>query len=254
MTTKKPSQVELYGELLTSEQQYRRDLQSIARLTPEQEQALIDRARHQDQEAGYLLVESLLPYVEYHAMRLVRYVRHSTYLDLCQIGSLAMVERLQQALAHENPVAYLMQVAKKSIGWYCVWCDGLVVKKPGNRYEKDRYVPQRLEVISADVPLPGTDGAMLADVLMDEVILGDPDDKQQERYQTLYLAVEQLTEKQREVVECFYGLHGHPEETLLEIQLRTTGKYDRRANTVNNRKVKALKSLQQQLEHENVCA
>src|SRR5450755_3085030 len=116
--TKKPlSQTELYGELLDSKQQFRKDIAHIQPLSDEQQIALLERVRSGDMQARAEMIVSFLPLLNAYAYSLLRSYRANGYMayrlehgDLVQVGSLAILEKFERALEADNPFAWLNQI------------------------------------------------------------------------------------------------------------------------------------------------
>ncbi|GCF10610.1 hypothetical protein [Dictyobacter arantiisoli] len=104
---KRLSQTALYGEILTLEQQYTKDLGVVVPLTPDQEQCLLDRALKNDVQAKDEMIVSCLPYVKNIASSYARNYKITSprieYLELVQIGNLAIVEKFDDCLNSDQP-------------------------------------------------------------------------------------------------------------------------------------------------------
>ena len=100
------------ADIPTIEELYRSEVRQLPRLTAEDEQELVRRARAGDADARSDLITSCLNYVGFMAARYKYYVNHDDYLDLVGIGNLAVVEHLDRSLLRDNPCAYLRGVVK----------------------------------------------------------------------------------------------------------------------------------------------
>ncbi len=174
-------------DILTSEELYQSEVGCLQRLTKEEEQEIVRRAREGDEEARTILMKSCLNYVGSIAAWHARYVRHDEYLDLVGIGNVAVVERFNEALKQENPGGYLRGCAKYAI----------------------IFARRRFSITSLDNPV-------YSNTLKKESVTseGDPD------YSWLYQALEQLPQHFQDVLIKHYGLYNRPVESLYEMSRR----------------------------------
>lgn len=203
------SQEALYGALLTSKQQYHREIQQLSmlddELTPEEEERLVDRARQGDNRARCAMIESCLEYIEYWAGRLYRAVSWQSwrieYEELVGIGNAVLVDRFDYALPKESPLAYLKACAKKEMQWHCYYHKSIIPTPAGGEYlGKDIFVE------SLDVPLSGDEeDGTFADVLVAFSSQELPP------FEGLYQAIERLPEKKRTLLRKLYGLDSEQE-------------------------------------------
>jgi DNA-directed RNA polymerase sigma subunit (sigma70/sigma32) len=247
MSTKQLSQTALYGELLTSVQQYHQEISQFVPLSDEQKQALIERARAGEQQAGHDLVCSLLPSVFLLAIRYAQIARRTEIGDFCQAASIAMLEALERALEKKNPYAYLYGVARLTMQQCYGLHDELIEKKSHQDYEKENYV-----TLSLDVPLHSTGEQTWEDVLEAPALILDGETKTAKEHEPLYQALDALTDKQRIVILRCHGLCGYPQSTLVEIEYDLTGKVSKNGQAPNvvKRKQRAMDALKKSL----VCA
>jgi DNA-directed RNA polymerase specialized sigma24 family protein len=239
------SQEELSNEML-----FRRDLAACARLSREQEDACIERARAGDADARHALIESLLVYVRWRAGKYAvcwrtegRY--RMEYLDLVQVGSVVLLEALDKALVHPCPVGYLMKAIAGGMVRYCLQYGTLIKTLQG---PQGKFLPL-LEVESYDLPAEGELGADGHSV--GELIEVPAETTQPERdYTGLYAAVDELTERQREVIEQHYGLGCAPEDLFViscRIRERQGKPYCRNASGAYSAHGAAIKALRRRL-------
>ncbi len=252
---KQPSQIELYGELLTVEQQYHHDIADIPRMTMEEEERLIVRARSGDTDAKEHIILSCLGYVQAVARKYTVMCaangRHLVeYLDLIQVGNLTLVKCSDKALDHPSPFGYLKRAASGEIVKYCMK-HGTSITCPSERGGK--ILPMK-DVSSLEQPLtPETQELTLADTLEAPPVVA----QEEKDYTMLYSTLETLTPKQRDVIVRHYGL-GCASEDLFTISCairHADGKpFKDSANEAYGPHKRALTTLQKQLEHALVCA
>ncbi|GER88384.1 hypothetical protein KDW_25460 [Dictyobacter vulcani] len=208
------SQTADYGPILTNEEQYRRDVANLIdenfsgteRLSLDQEKILIQRARVADSLARSELIEYCLSSVTWMARKYAEIChcngrRRVEYLDLVQIGNLTLVECLDKALAHTNPIGYLKRAALGEIVKHCMR-HGSLITSPQERGGK---VLPMMQVDSYDVLLvnhSGSEGTYLRDLL--EVPNEAP--RSERDFTPLYAALDTLTPGQREVIKRHYGV------------------------------------------------
>ena len=145
----------IQGVVLSSVEQYRSEVLRLPRLTRSEESELVCRARQGDKQAKETLIQSCLGYVACVAYRYTCYVQHDDYLDLVSVGNLAIVECFEKALTVDNPVAYLLGVAKLAVKAYCCKHSGLITHQRGQPF---------VWVDSLDAPL-GNGQSCLAEML-----------------------------------------------------------------------------------------
>lgn len=221
MVEKKPSQTALYGELLTNDQQYHADFAQVKELTREEEQCLLQRVRSGDTLAREeFILSGFAEYVRFCAQRCMRVFAGESsrieYLDLVQVGHLAIIEILDEAIQKDNPFSYVRVVIRHSMYRYCF------------RYVTPISTPQRekfYRVKSLDTSSYGDEGKTLGEYLAETLQTPLPpqnndDDSSPEHDQTLqkvFRAVCVLGKKQKEVIERLYGLSGFQPHTWQQI-------------------------------------
>ncbi len=200
----------LYGPVLTNEEQYQKDTAGLPRLTPDEERAVIAQARTGNPLARETLVFNCVDYVKtvarkYAAICAASGRKRIEYLDLVQIGNMTVLERLDKALAHPNPIGYLKKTASGEIIKHCCKHASLITTPQ----ERGGTFLSIVDVTSTDAPLPSTDERLtLADVVAAPVITEPP----VKEYRLLYHAIRKLTPKQCMVILRHYGLEGAPED------------------------------------------
>jgi DNA-directed RNA polymerase specialized sigma24 family protein len=190
-------------DFLTSEQQYRSATRQLPRLSPEEEQEIIRRAKNGDAEAREQVITSCLTYVEFIAKRYERYLHHDDYLDLVGIGSLAVVENLERALLKDNPGGWLRSRAKYAIIHYCFTRANLIVRPD--------HKAQPVYTTSLDQPIYSN---TLSDTKAPVMVADHPD------YSCLYEALEQLPRHYQAVLISHYGLFDSQPESLYALSRR----------------------------------
>jgi DNA-directed RNA polymerase specialized sigma24 family protein len=180
------------GEMLTSEQLYRMEVGQLPGLTRAQEQEVAARAQAGEDVRDTILL-SLQPRLFTLASRYARY--GSTWLDLCQSASLAMLESYQQAITKRNPFAYLLGVARLAMIACISGRDDLI---------KTHHHRESVSVLSLDKPLTRSGGTgdeiTLADVLTEERYECSAQEPELD-YGPLYRAIAALPEGLRVVIE-----------------------------------------------------
>ncbi len=232
-----PSQIQLYGEILDLETQFRADLAQVPRLTEEERQALLKRLRQGDMQARDAFVNSFLGYVVKVARKFtLQHQEHPhrvEFLDLVQMAMLAILERVDRALEHPCPIGYLNRVAECALLAYCQNHTSLIVLPHGHKRQELPVIPSiSLENQTVDGDFP------FEERLLTEVKVSEPE----RDFTPLYTALEKLTSNQREWITCLFGLGCAP-ETFTEIAVRRG--VNKKSSTA---KRKAIKRLEQLLE------
>lgn len=206
--------------MISSEALYIVDLREGApeHLTDEQLRAFERQARNGDARARETLILHCVGYIARIAGHLGRlYQCADGYLELVAVGNLAVVERVDRALAEAAvPTRYLCAVAKWKIRWHCLF-RGLITLP-----ENDSYLQHRASVSSID--------ALREMSHFDIEAPSDTTNANQEEDAALILygplraillsLVEKLPSTQRHVIVRHYGLDGNPPETLADINKR----------------------------------
>ncbi|MBA2681791.1 MAG: hypothetical protein H0U76_25775 [Ktedonobacteraceae bacterium] len=191
--------------VLTIEQQFRQHLAGLPELSPNEEHQLVERARTGDRQAKEDIILRCMAQIAGAALR-YRWLRERSieYSDLVQLGNLALVEMIDQALVTSNPFAYLIGAASRVIRFYCYSHDSLVP----HEWNKPRLV-----IDSLDVPLEANGHTTLADIIPAPA----ETTTDEQVYDALYQAVQTLPAAERVVVGRYFGLYG-ARETLSMIE------------------------------------
>ena len=197
--------------LLTSVQIYRRELYREERLTYEEEQELITKARAGDRIAREDIITGCLRYVLKIAAHYRKFLVRDDIGDLIGLGNLALIENLDKALNRENPFGYLQGCAKLTIIRYCS------EQKASDLHSIEDFCLPAKEAISVTKP----------------------------SYSWLYQAVERLNTLQREIVYAHYGLGDRPKESLYQISLRMSR--SKKGSYAYNAMYRALRKLRSEL-------
>jgi len=219
--------------VLTSVEQCLSELAGLPVLTRDEEAELVRRARLGDKQAREALLHNCLRYVASVMSRYSCYLEHEEYLDLVSIGNLAIVERLEQALTVDNPVAYLYGVAKLAIRSYCYTHSQLITQVRGR---------PMVWTDSLDAPLCNGKGC-LADLL---VAPEQTPKKEHSEFTRLYAAINTLTPKQQYVILRFYGLDGDAPDSMASISRRLSAS-NPKVTIARNRYNNAIMSLRRKL-------
>lgn len=253
--SKQLSQYELYGEVLSSEEQYRKDIAQVPRYTKADEAAFVERARSGDEQARHNLILSRIGYITFLARKYANisqaHPHRVEFLDLVQLGNLTALERLDKALASPNPIGYLNKaVAGAMIDYARIQISSIPT---GKHHNGERMPVIYVESLDAPPPASGDSGhreyeEAFVDRLVAETCLPQPE----EDYEPLYQAIETLPEKHREVIKRHYGFGCAP-ETLNRIGidiLRASGRDMSRVRSGHAPKYErsALKQLKRALE------
>ena len=87
---------------------------SLPRLTPEQEQALIQRARAGDDVRDQIIL-ALQRRISALAAKYARPEEQEDFSDLVNSANVALLKRYQKALNHPSPFAYLLRTAQSTM-------------------------------------------------------------------------------------------------------------------------------------------
>jgi DNA-directed RNA polymerase specialized sigma24 family protein len=205
----------------------------------EYERALVERSRNGEDIRDELILH-MQPIIKKCASHLAarlspqaRSQKCAEWDDLVQSALVRMLDQFPLAMSKEEPLAYLVQVAK-----YAMWDQINGRSDPIKRHPT--YAP--LSVASLDAPL-SEDGETLADFLPWEVRLPSPDTASP--FLALEQAIAALPGKQRAVIDRHFGFHQHEPRSLTQIarEISPTSKHPRSTRTYKQ----ALNSLQQML-------
>jgi len=215
-------------DIPTNEEIYRNEVRCLPRLTLDEEQEIVNRAREGDKEAREQVITSCLTYVEFIAKRYERYLHHDDYLDLVGIGSLAVVENLERALLNDNPGGWLRSRGKYAIIHYCFTRANLIVR-PDHKAQP---------VYTTSLDQPGYSNT-LNDTKAPVMVADRPD------YTYLYQALEQLPRHYQTVLISHYGLFDSQPESLYSLSRRM--KENVKGSAAYLTEYRALRRLRQQL-------
>ncbi len=228
--------------LTTLERQYRNQLHTFPQLTEDQEQALIERALDGEPVRDELIFSfSIQRRIYNFAYRLAaKYLRREQAIempDLINSANEAMLRRFQRSLTKENPIAYLLKVARLTM------IDGVNGRSDSIKTYQDE---ESVSVLRLDLATCDDDEA-LAHALSVEIRLESPQQDDDARAIALHKAIQMLPETQRIVMLRHYGF-GHAPEPLNAISrsLSSTSKASTR-NNANYHHKRALRTLQQAL-------
>jgi len=177
---------------------------------------LAAQARGGDLAARNAVIERCLPYVTFLATTYAKLLS-AEYLELVQVGSLAITEKIDKALTMQSPVTYLGMIARYAMRNYA------------HIHRRAIIVPKNaptLDVIeSLDKPVPDMDNTVLGDLIPEpsQVPLAEEKD-----YTALYQAIERLSPQRQFVITHHFGLHDTAPESMVEIT-RAMGARDRNA-------------------------
>ena len=252
---KKLSQTALYSEILSNEERYHQDVAAIACPTGEEELSLIQRARAGDADARETLVLSCLRYAKtvarkYVAMCAACRKKRIEYLDLVQVGNLALLECFDKAIVHPNPYGYLKRAASGEIVKYCLKHASLITSPS----ERGGTILPMVEVESLDAPFPHVEGLTLGETVAapSETQVGERRD-----FSPLHRTLETLTSKQHEVIVKHYGIECAPRDLFtISCEMRQAeGKpFKDSANVAYSIHTFALRALRRKLDVEVLYA
>jgi len=204
--------------MLMAEQQYRAEIARLPRWTERQRQELVEGARKGDTQARDSLILSCVGYVvgvaRKYAVICAAAASPIEFLDLVQIGNVTIVERMDKALAHPNPIGYLYKAASGAIIQYCQTRSSLIVTPKDNKGKP--LAPMEMQRL--DVPTSRNDEEQRLghEVLSTETRFPKPESEIEGDYRMLYTTVASLPARQQETITRHYGLECVPER-LTEI-------------------------------------
>jgi hypothetical protein len=154
---------------------------------------ILSKAKSGDKESQHHIILSLIPVVFKYAMKMQDAITPT--IEFISIGNAALVIRMQDALNHPNPCAYLLKFAKMDMMEY--------------KY-RERYI----------IKVPVGQEPYISESMSKEfdVVEEAPLAEQQSDNTVLYKALSSLpTERARDIVTRLFGLNDHPEEDLREV-------------------------------------
>jgi RNA polymerase sigma factor (sigma-70 family) len=224
--------------ILTNEEQYNSELQRFPHLTLDEQRVLESLAREGDKQARERIIMECMHFVEMMARRYsTTYVLADDYLDIVQVGNLALVEHIDRALSSEVPTSYLCGIARNLIRIYCVY-RSRIIALPTNR-----AVPQDIpQTISLDRLLESGDETVMEVSALLTSLETDLEPEDEQPFGTLFAplkeAMKTLTEKQREIITQYDGEHSF---ARLDLEL-----FDKpESNIAKSRYYRALKKLRE---------
>jgi DNA-directed RNA polymerase specialized sigma24 family protein len=179
-------------------------------MTP-QERDWIERARAGEPMMRDTIILSLQGKIAGMAYRLMQHAplpqtQGLEQADLINSANAEMLEYFPLALSKDaegdNPFAYLLQVAKRSMYSFFTGRH--------NTIRTDPKCHRPIEVLSLDMLLPEW-GGFIAEMILPSAV------GQEKEYTTLYQAIQLLPEKQQQIIKRHYGLQEYAPEPLMAI-------------------------------------
>ena len=207
---------------------YRAEVKRIPFIPREEQPAVVEAARNDDETAQHDLILTCLNWTMRRAQAMCREYppQHSDMMDLVGHADVKMLEALPCSLRADDPVAYCMTVGASAIRWYCLYNDPMVQRK---RDEPLTYShPATVSLEDHDEPVPECTDSTCTD------------------FKLVYEALGSLSKRHQAVLIAAYGLHGearHRNEdiaVLLGVDKGTVEKYLWRAKKGLAGKLKAL--------------
>jgi RNA polymerase sigma factor (sigma-70 family) len=226
---------------LTADTLYSAEIAQLPRLSRAEGKALVSRIQQGDSAAREVLITSCLAYAlgvarfTYHTRR----PQHDDLLDLAQVASERMLERLDKALSTSAPEAYLRGVARRAIMDYCTYHADLIQKPEYALVVLQKMNPHPAIVVSLDAPIGDDEDQIIVDLIQAPAPRPEPDEQQERKHYTvLYQAIHRLSKEHQATLVRLYGLFGQPAETAEEIG---------RPELIRNRAYEARKKLRSTL-------
>jgi DNA-directed RNA polymerase specialized sigma24 family protein len=205
---------------LTANTLYHAEVAHLPKRSRAEVEALIERARQGDKEAREAFILSCLS----HALGVAYFVyhercpSHDDMLDLVQVASLRMVEKLDHALATSAPAAYLRGIARRVIMDYCTYHAELIQKPEYARAVLEKMNPHPATVVSLDTPSSDNGKCVRVDLMQAKEPEVEPDEKQQQkRWAVLHEEIRREPLPQQTALVRLYGLFGQPAEATGDI-------------------------------------
>jgi DNA-directed RNA polymerase specialized sigma24 family protein len=235
-----------YMDELTAYELYRAEIRRLPHLSRRETAPLVERARQGDRATREHILLTCQTYAFLKAVRIyqARQPEHLEVLDLVGAANLALIENLDKGLRKDDPVAYLMGVAIKTIQRECTYHDPLI-QIPFWSTPKSLDWSHWPCTESLDEPLYRENGERLrVDQLANPHLPHWEEEQLSHRFAPLHDAVNQLPPAQRATIIRTYGLFGQPMETAGEIS-QTEGTLTR---SVSRNVGRARNNLRQMLE------
>jgi DNA-directed RNA polymerase specialized sigma24 family protein len=214
-----------------------------ASMSTSQQQELLAHAQTGSLQARNELLVSIQPRLYSLAQRFLRQPikwqeQFVEPMDLVNTANVVLLRWFTRALAHDDPLAYLLTAARTAMLDYLSGKQGFIkthsYQRPYNIVSLDTY--------SDEVDLLCADYSPLEEMCWDHT--ASPTQK----YEELYQAIEQLPSKQREVILRQFGLHGHQPESVYAIgRSFSAQKTSSRPRNAGYYKQRALLALRQAL-------
>lgn len=204
-------------------QLYRNELADISlRLSSEQQEALIERARSGDSEAKETLIRSLLGNIFAKAL-CSSACDDDLAMELTSTGNHALIDCFDRLIQRDYPLARMTAYAYGEMRHYGQHCKGLITLPHGpNIFHFERCGLQEA------YDLPASTNSSIRNT------------------EALYQAMNTLPEKAQQLLVSLFGLYDQPQMSMSEItdgQNSTTKVYQ----TLKMRKLTALKQLREML-------
>lgn len=203
---------------------YSAEVARLPRLSREEQKTLVDLARSGQEEARHRLLLNCLHWTLLMAHRIYKERRplHIEVLDLAGEANLKMVEKMEKALAANDPIAYLMTIAIQTIRVYCTYHAPLIQRPEWYSRqalaELDPFLPP---MESLDEPLCTGSNVLRSEQIAAPVLDLAATEQQKQRtdarFALLYQAITCLNRPQRATTVRLYGLFGQPRETMSDI-------------------------------------
>lgn len=190
------------GRSLLAVDQYRLEVGGIEPLDILQQRTLAQMAREGNQEARTQLIESCLKQVYCTAWRYARLPGDPDILDICQAGSEAMLQHIDEALKSRNPCAFLLVVARYAMVTCCIE-DRLIRIPVSSYYDLGKRAPL---IVSLMASRYGEGERMLLEELGEEVQVQEPE----KSYPELEEAIGKLSQSYQHFITQYYGLGESP--------------------------------------------
>lgn len=185
-----------FGPLLTSEQLYRRDLEELTYFIDKREiEARVDQAQKEGSDMRELLIYYCLPIVLSYATRL--HDHRIPLLELVSVGNFSLIETMDRALLHVNPVGYLLRFAYGRMSRYRLHFQSLIItpSTPGEQPHKVFSLLDNHDTSDSDI------AEKHPEITSDIIDVASP----------LHAAVEVLSPARKRVMRLLLGMDGPPE-------------------------------------------
>ena len=183
---------------------YKAETHHIPPLTTDEQNALLEEARRGSIAARNRVLMSCLRLTirmaEYKMSE--RSMRHSDITDLIGTANSTMLEKFPKALAHEDPIHYLMTEMMYDMKHYMLYNDPMVQRSRQVKFDPYHPITESGEAVKYEtLPAPQL-----------PVVAEEP-----AKYNALHSAIAQLTPIRRTAISRRFGLDGHPAESVRDI-------------------------------------